>query len=251
MDISQVMDVIENSSRAGRFETFILSDYFLMLNHQRFPLRHILPIIKRFLPIDYPSISEVIDEVSSKEIRHLEYRNMPLSAKQIVSAICACRITGSVSQTEIRNIILALISRYYDIHGVDDDGVSQELHSLERFLDLHTVRSLENPVRKAIWDIATVINPSKRHRLFRSKVTSVIANASDAVLMPTYGVSYELFYNDIIRRERETMKEFNPHEEIIRMDDIFPDGMWLGDLNDSAFGPFPQRMKDQLVASLR
>lgn len=245
MDISQLLSLLR-SGAVSRTDTYILSDYFLYLNHLRFPLMEILPIVQEILPKFYQNIKEIFILISESKTSPKEYNNMSLSAKQIVCALYIYKHNQYITNNDIYHIIIALAGRFFNISkNIENDGITMEMQALENLFYTDIFNKHEAEIKKKIWDIAVSINPLQRYNLLKNE-KDIICNTSDAVLMPTYGISWELFHNDMIRKERETNIISTYENEIMNIQNYFKYG-WLGTLNNSAFSKFPKRLLSQLL----
>jgi len=241
MDITQVTNII-NKGIQDRVDTFILSDYFLFMNHQRYPLTFIQPLIKTFLPEYYSSLSQVFLSLSEIKISPKQYNNMSLSAKQAICALYIGRVSNT-SHHEIYLSILAIVGRFCEIHkDTQNDGATMELQAMDNFFSKYAPKNLSQEDKRLIWDLAVSINPSHRKEPSNNPL---INNMSDAVVMPTYGISWELFHNDMIRIERETMVLVDAERSLLYLKNYFQHG-WLGVLSETPFKNFPNRLMEQL-----
>lgn len=245
MDISQLLSLLR-SGALNRTDTYILSDYFLNLNHVRFPLLEILPIIHEILPEFYKDIKSIFTLISDANNYPKEYNNMSLSAKQIICAIYIYIHNNHITKKDIYAMIIALAGRFFNISkDVENDGITMEMQALDNLFQTEIFNLYKTELKKKIWDIAVSINPLQRYHLVKDE-KNIICNTSDAVLMPTYGISWELFHNDMIRKERETNIISTYENEIVNLQNYFKYG-WLGSISNSAFSRFPKRLLNQLL----
>lgn len=229
-----IFNIIKNGA-VDRNDTIIISDYFLEINKQQYPLQFIEKALRVFLPEYLEDLQKCFHSISTSNICQKHYENMALSAKQIICAIYISKII-KISNFNLYLFILAIIGRhcYFDIN---QDKITATNNFIEHFLP----NNLTGGNISFIKNVSIAIHPSKRN-LQKNLLTR---NMSDAILMPTFGISWELFYNDIIRIERERMIKMNSQQCILFLKDYFNNG-WLGELQNSVFSRFPDRLIAQL-----
>lgn len=234
-------DIIKNGAN-DRQDTIVLSDFFLLLNCQQYPLRFISKIINTFIPEYSSEINECFEKISKSNIKPKHYKNMSLTAKQVVCAIyIANRI--NIGKLNLYLFILAIVGRHcYPEYNIIDD-YSLELSATNNFIKNYIPPQLTEENIGFISNVSANIHPNKRN----NRHNVLTRNISDAILMPTFGISWELFYNDIIKIEREKMIKMDSFQCLLFLNEYFKDG-WLGVLKDSPFSKFPNRLINQFTS---